>query len=138
MVRGGRSCPSDRKLGGGADKSGNTPTERVGGAKTDGNPPTNGVTEQKAEQTLHGSCGPGGTSRSEAAEPCSCAGCSWTLRTGEPSWKPAADPCTARSSPCVPTPAGGHSIVAARAALIGSRAARNTSSQERDDFTCSG
>ena len=53
MVRGGRSCPSERKLGGGAEKSGNSAAEWAGGAKIKGKPLTKGVTEQKAEQKLH-------------------------------------------------------------------------------------
>ncbi len=52
-LRGGRSCPSDRKLGAGADTSGNDAAARPWGCGTLGIALSNGVAEQQAEHRLH-------------------------------------------------------------------------------------
>lgn len=46
MLRGGRSWPSERKLGAGAKRSGNETEERLLGVGTDGAVLSSGVTEQ--------------------------------------------------------------------------------------------
>lgn len=53
MVRGGRSCPSDKKLGGGAEWSESLTVVRPGGSGSNGTELTNGVSAQKAEHMLH-------------------------------------------------------------------------------------
>ena len=53
VLRGGRSWPSERKLGAGAEKSGNEMEERSCGATTDGKVLNRSVIEQKSQQRLH-------------------------------------------------------------------------------------
>lgn len=53
MVRGGRSCPSEKKFGRGAEWSENLTVVRSTGSASVGTLPTRGVSEQKAEHTLH-------------------------------------------------------------------------------------
>jgi len=53
MLRGGRSWPSERKLGAGARKAGNATEERLGGVGTDGSVLSSGVIEQKSQHRLH-------------------------------------------------------------------------------------
>lgn len=52
MLRGGRSCPSDRKLGGGAKRSGKAAAATSWSAGIVGKLPTKEVAEQNAEQRL--------------------------------------------------------------------------------------
>lgn len=58
MVRGGRSWPSERKLGAGVETSGNLTAGRASGTGSLGASLTRGVSEQKAEHMLHLSAGP--------------------------------------------------------------------------------
>lgn len=53
MVRGGRSWPSERKLGAGVEKSGNLTLGSAAGSGNLGASLTKGVREQKAEHMLH-------------------------------------------------------------------------------------
>lgn len=53
MVRGGRSWPSDRKVGAGPAKSANLRAGRAAGSGSFGVSLTKGVSEQKAEHMLH-------------------------------------------------------------------------------------
>ena len=53
MVRGGRSWPSERKLGAGAESLENLTPAGSRGSNTDGTELTSGVSEQKAEHALH-------------------------------------------------------------------------------------
>jgi hypothetical protein len=53
MLRGGRSCPSDKKLGAGAPTSGNDTVAWSCGCGTLGIALSNGVVEQQAEHRLH-------------------------------------------------------------------------------------
>jgi hypothetical protein len=55
MLRGGRSWPSERKLGAGAQRRGKTAPERFSGAATAGALYSNGVAEQNAEHRLQSS-----------------------------------------------------------------------------------
>ena len=53
MVRGGRSCPSEMKLGAGVESPGNFTDDMASGSGSVGVPLTKGVSEQKAEHALH-------------------------------------------------------------------------------------
>lgn len=53
MVRGGRSWPSDRKLGAGVERSGNLIAGSASGSGNAGNSLSKGVSEQNAEHILH-------------------------------------------------------------------------------------
>lgn len=53
MLRGGRSWPSERKLGAGAKTSGNETEDRFGGVGIDGSVLSSGVIEQKSQHKLH-------------------------------------------------------------------------------------
>ena len=53
MVRGGRSWPSDRKLGAGVEKSGNLMAGSAPGSGIAGTSLSSGVSEQNAEHMLH-------------------------------------------------------------------------------------
>jgi len=53
MIRGGRSWPSEMKLGAGVERPGNLNADMVGGSGSVGVPLTKGVSEQNAEHTLH-------------------------------------------------------------------------------------
>jgi len=53
VLRGGRSCPSERKLGAGAEKSGNDAAVSPCGCGTLGIALSKGGAEQQAEHRLH-------------------------------------------------------------------------------------
>ena len=53
MLRGGRSWPSERKLGAGAERSGNKTEDRVSGVGMDGRALNIGVIEQKSPHRSH-------------------------------------------------------------------------------------
>lgn len=53
MLRGGRSCPSETKLGEGADKAGKDVIATPWGTGTEGKLLASGVTEHKSQQRLH-------------------------------------------------------------------------------------
>ena len=52
-VRGGRSCPSEMKLGGGDERSGNLMAVKSSGSSNAGTLLTSGASEQYAEHMLH-------------------------------------------------------------------------------------
>lgn len=54
-LRGGRSWPSERKLGAGASKEGKTTAVKVAGIRSGGTVPNRGEVEQDAVQKLHSS-----------------------------------------------------------------------------------
>ena len=53
MLRGGRSSPSERKIGAGDEMSGNLTEGGSGGDGSDATSLTKGVAEQEAEHRLH-------------------------------------------------------------------------------------
>ena len=53
MVRGGRSCPSEKKFGGGAERSVNLTVVSPSGSGSVTAALTKGVSEQNAEHMLH-------------------------------------------------------------------------------------
>lgn len=139
MLRGGRSWPSERKLGAGAERRGKTAAERFCGAATAGALLSNGVAEQNAEHRLQLS------ETVDVEVPPSpvlppLAASVWCECWWSPPWPTALMLSWPRwplitTSAWLPNPAGGHSMAAAIAPRTGSNTASNSKSQMRIDFT---
>lgn len=139
MLRGGRSWPSERKLGAGARRDGNVVAAGSFNSGTPATSRTNGVAEQDAEHRLHLSeCdlpwswppswpAPWSWTAWSWTLACSCTASAWSWwDTSASTWTVSVD---------TGAPAGAQAMATAIAPRTGSNTASRTRSQTRRSFT---